>query len=81
MMREIKSTGIEIYEGDVILPKGDKIYYFVKWCDNGWKLRCGIPKNSGSYVNFNYMFDGKVIGDIHNNPKLLKGEKPNVTNS
>jgi len=55
-------NGVKIYEGDTILPKGNKTYYFVKWCNNGWKLRHAIPKNSGSYIDFNYVIGGQVKG-------------------
>ncbi len=74
-------NGIEIYEGDVIANQNKEpenwyvSHHEVVWHDTGFmgKQIC----SSGSYIGLNYWTSGEngyvVIGNIYENPELLKG--------
>ena len=60
--------GVEIYDGDIMLyldqPKDKNL--LVKWIDYGWRLLDGEKI-------FNRRFDKLIVlGNIHDNPELLK---------
>lgn len=63
-------NGVEIYEDD-IYHMGDKnIIYVVVWHDSGL---IGKQKGSSSYAGISYWKEKiEVIGNIHQNPELLK---------
>lgn len=69
-------NGKEIYEGD-ILSSGD-IVEFSDDPDIIGSCGCCVPKFYGtgfSISNENYPSELEVIGNIHENPELLKGKK------
>lgn len=71
----------EIYEGDIItcINKSDSVYEigrqmigFVAYEENGCYWFC--KNNFQHYNDWAFADDIEVIGNIHNNPELLKGE-------
>jgi uncharacterized phage protein (TIGR01671 family) len=84
-------NGKEIFEGDIIKTDADyKTKFIVVWCNDGNMIAgfCGKniqaegkPKadyylHKGSHVEIQYLNPMKVIGNIHENPELLKDVKP-----
>lgn len=72
-------NGIEIYEGDVIKDKYDKIW-LVQWYVGAFVITNKIPDSDGqatTYSHFsnvsNHHFYFEVIGNIYQNPELLEG--------
>ena len=71
-------NGIEIYEGDVIKDKYDKIW-LVQWYVGAFVITDKIPDSDGqtsTYSHFsnlsNHHFYFEVIGNIWENPELLE---------
>ena len=71
-------NGIEIYEGDVIKDKYDKIW-LVQWYVGAFVITNKIPDSDGqtsTYSHFsnlsNHHFYFEVIGNMWNNPELLE---------
>jgi uncharacterized phage protein (TIGR01671 family) len=65
-------NGKEIYEGDIIVhASGSSIMYIVEW--HNTEL-VGKQIGSSSYAGISYWIDvTEVIGNIHDNPELMKG--------
>ena len=65
-------NGKEIYEGDIIVhASGSSIMYIVEW--HNTEL-VGKQIGSSSYAGISYWIDTtEVIGNIYDNPELLKG--------
>ena len=70
-------NGTKIFEGDIVVTsiKGNNTVCKVTWADNVaqfqlWQLHT-IPNTSTALNLGNY--DCEVIGNIHDNPELLKG--------
>ena len=78
------SKGKEIYEGDIV-KHTDGVNVVVEWCEQevGWRLYHGflykaIKGISNTWYFENLNWEGlEVIGNIHENPELLK-EPPNA---
>lgn len=71
-------NGQKIFEGDILLPPGEEdahIRLVVEFKDYAWKLRWLGRESSFNHYLSNW--DGeiyKVIGNIYDNPELLKKE-------
>ena len=71
------SEGKEIYEGDICEIIDDGAEFRVDWDKNNAKFVCCLANGKKSKFSFNYKNARKhlkVIGNIFDNPELLKGE-------
>lgn len=75
--------GKPIYEGDIVaLPSQDIAFGIVTWHDNGyffidnsdgvWRSFGNDFRTLGEFMNLGDDHKIKVIGNIHDNPELLK---------
>lgn len=63
-------NGVEIYEGDILFEDFNQCVWLVSFYSNG----CFVthdPKDEDCFV-FLDDYDFKIIGNIHENPELLK---------
>lgn len=65
-------NGKKIFEGDIIFDPELKDNYFVEFDEGGF---CAGDMFLQAYISFGE-FSCEVIGNIHDNPELLKGEQP-----
>ena len=69
--------GKEIYEGDILQWKGDT--YVVKFTQGMFYASVMKKGHIGGfplwYLAMEYHYSTSIIGNIHNNPELLKGGK------
>lgn len=66
----LDKNGVEIYEGYIIIIGDPKIKYIVEWHDTGLKAR---QWDNQSYIGLTHWQDRiKVVGNIYENPELLK---------
>ena len=63
----------EIYEGDIFYTGSKKILYVVEWIDCGLK---GRQIKNKSWIGLDYWKDDiKVIGNIYENPEVIKEDE------
>lgn len=65
-------NGVDIYEGDIVQFESDDVDYFflVSMSESGCFIAHSVTNTSDCY--FLDDFDYKVIGNIHQNPELIK---------
>lgn len=70
-------NGVEIYEGDIMTKKpGDRRKGVIKWNSEKCKFQCEwISGDTPSDINMVLFKGGRVIGNIHDNPELIKKEE------
>lgn len=73
----IDKNGVKIFEEDILKRGSHK--YVVKWCDDCamFVLPCITDKKLESDFTVFYGYDFEIIGNVHDDSELLKGE-PNV---
>ena len=71
------NNGVEIYEGDIMTKKpGNKRKGVIKWNSEKCKFQCEwISGDTPSDINMVLFKGGRVIGNIHDNPELIKKEE------
>ena len=69
----LDKNGVEIYENDIIEWKEHNIIFKVEWSqeDCGYVCHRDFPMSCGS-MNQMYLDHFVIIGNIHQNPELLK---------
>ena len=69
-------NGVEVYEGDLLINGSGRISQVIWNTHAGqWDCECKaapIGSTSSGFVNNRWKRDCKVIGNIHQNPELLK---------
>ena len=72
-------NGKKVFEGDILVfCKGATYPYKIEWDGMGWKLYRSDGKRIKEAFECNeihYVNISEVIGNIHDNPELLKGER------
>lgn len=70
------NNGVEIYEGDILAKENERDKYVIVWNEYYSQFQGMWRKNPLTAVNIYSMISlgYKVIGNIHDNPELLKGE-------
>ena len=70
-------NGVEIYEGDIMSKKpGDKRKGVIKWNLEKCKFQCEWKNGDlPSDINMILFNRGYVVGNIHDNPELIKKEE------
>jgi uncharacterized phage protein (TIGR01671 family) len=64
-------NGKKIFEGDILNADGE--IYACRWDDGNFEV--GLVNNKESFGIAYATLNMKVIGNIHDNPELLRGEK------
>lgn len=62
-------NGVEIYEGDILRDKDTGTITEIKWADKGFVL----ADRNGFYQYVYFTEEKEVIGNVWDNPELLKG--------
>ena len=70
-------NGKEIYEGDVVKNWRDEKLCPVEWGTDGWMVRTS-KQTSEHLKSYFYPQNGEVIGNIYENPELLKQHDTNI---
>lgn len=64
----------EIYEGDIVQFNDDFISEII-WCEEDAAFQVKrIDKPGGAFLNQNYILNFQIVGNIFENPELLKNE-------
>lgn len=74
-------NGKKIFEGDIVVISNQQDYpTLVKFCESGWQ--CVIP-NDNAFTHYRHRLEDnftkyEIIGNIHDNPELMKGGDQNA---
>lgn len=68
-------NGVRIFEGDVLKRGSHK--YVVKWCEDCamFVLPCITDKKLESDFTVFYGYDFEIIGNVHDDSEMLKGDQ------
>lgn len=69
---QLDKNGIKIFEGDVINLDGDSWLFEVCWLDDSSQF-IAYAEGGGRVFHPLFAYISEVIGNIHDNPELLKG--------
>ena len=71
-------NGKEIFEGDIMRSADGQGISFVVWCLDGWRFNSWMPSSMDLYYHVDTTRGceiAEIIGDIYQNPELLKGQQ------
>jgi len=70
-------NGVKIFEGDIVII-GEKLKTKVVYYDGAFRMQSEFSPTPTDTTDMGYMmreFSVRIIGNIHDNPELLKGGK------
>lgn len=64
-------NGKEIYEGDILFDLDDNYHYAVEFIDGSFAIKVSNENPQYTFL-IDYIKTASVVGNIHENPELLK---------